>query len=97
MKEGIHPNYNQTYAPQLKIDSNIQSWRWFKTTQEAIKGTENYSRTWDNDYVLIGNSNISFVIRGGGCYDDLGAGVLNCYFNRGYGFYFLGFRSVIVI
>ena len=85
------------YAPQLKIDSNIQGWRWFKTIQEAIKGTENYSKTWDNDYVLIGNSAISFVIRGGGCYDDLGAGVLNSYFNNGYGFHFLGFRSVIVV
>ena len=45
------------YAPYTPgTENNSQPWGWFKTAQEAVKGTQNYARAWDNDYVLIGHS-----------------------------------------
>ena len=74
---------NSFYAP-YGTDSNNQTWGWFKTAQEAVKGTQNYARAWDNDYVLIGHSAYPFVIRGGNCNNGSGAGVLYSDISSGY-------------
>ena len=83
------------YAPS--IENNSQLWGWFKTVQEAVKGVQNYARTWDNDYVLIGHSPYPFVMHGGSCYDGFGAGVLSSYITAGGTHYDYGFRSVLVV
>ena len=84
------------YAPYVAKDDS-KPWGWFKTVQEAVKGTSNYARAWDNDFVLIGHSAYPFVIRGGDCYDGSGAGVLNSNVTGGYANYINGFRSVLVV
>ena len=83
------------YAP-FGTNSNSQTWGWFKTAQEAVVGKQNYARAWDNDYVLMGHSAYSFVVRGGSCVSNSNAGVLS---NEagGYPDYNEGFRSVLVL
>ncbi|MFR5509156.1 MAG: hypothetical protein ACLTKT_08195, partial [Clostridia bacterium] len=68
-----------------------------KTAQEAVKGTQNYARAWDNDYVLIGHSAYPFVVRGGGCNSGSGAGVLGSNVTNGNAGNHIGFRSVLVV
>ena len=84
------------YAP-FETDTKNKSWGWFKTAQEAVKGTQKLARTWDNDYVLIGHSAFPFVGRGGGCYNGSGAGVLDSDITGGYPTDAYGFRSVLVV
>ncbi len=84
------------YAP-FGTDTKNQTWGWFKTAQEAVKGTQNLARAWDNDYVLIGHSASPFVIRGGACYDGSLAGVLSSGVTYGDARYYYGFRSVLVV
>ena len=86
------------YAPYTPgTENNSQPWGWFKTAQEAVKGTQNYARAWDNDYVLIGHSSSPFVGRGGNCRDDSSAGVLLSGISGGHAYYYFGFRSVLVM
>ena len=86
------------YAPYTPgTENNSQPWGWFKTAQEAVKGTQNYARAWDNDYVLIGHSACPFVVRGGGCNYGSGAGVLYSYVTGGGAYAYDGFRSVLVV
>ena len=86
------------YAPYTPgTENNSQPWGWFKTAQEAVKGTQNYARAWDNDYVLIGHSAYPFVERGGVCYGGSIAGVLYSYFTYCNANYSSGFRSVLVM
>jgi len=86
------------YAPYTPgTENNSQPWGWFKTAQEAVKGTQNYARAWDNDYVLIGHSLSPFVGRGGNCRDDSSAGVLLSGISGGHAYYYFGFRSVLVM
>lgn len=86
------------YAPYTPgTENNSQPWGWFKTAQEAVKGTQNYARAWDNDYVLIGHSSYPFVVRGGDCNDGSVAGVLGSYITNGVAYYISGFRSVLVV
>ena len=46
-----------------------------KNSSNAWAWIPSYTRTWDDDYVLIGHATRPFVVRGGGCYDKAGAGV----------------------
>ena len=86
------------YAPYTPgTENNSQPWGWFKTAQEAVKGTQNYARAWDNDYVLIGHSAFPFVTRGGHCVSGSYAGVLHSYFTDGSANNVGGFRSVLVV
>ena len=86
------------YAPYaLATETNKNPWGWFKTVQEALKGTQNYVGAWDNDFVLIGHSASPFVLRGGICVNDSGAGVLNLGLTNGYADSYFGFRSVLVV
>ena len=86
------------YAPYTPgTENNSQPWGWFKTAQEAVKGTQNYARAWDNDYVLIGHSAYPFVVRGGGCNSGSGAGVLGSNVTNGNAGNHIGFRSVLVV
>ena len=84
------------YAP-FGTDTKNQTWGWFKTAQEAVAGTQNYARAWDNDYVLIGNSASPFVLRGGRCNDGSSAGVLYSVVTFGGAGSDYGFRSVLVV
>ena len=40
------------YAPYGTNTSN-KTWGWFKTSQEATKGTKTYARTWDDDFKMM--------------------------------------------
>ena len=84
------------YAP-FGTDTNNQTWGWFKTVQESVKGTPNHTITWDNDYVLIGNSAFTFVLRGGGNYGVSSVGVLHSNVTKGSEEIHVGFRSVLVV
>ena len=84
------------YAP-FGTDTKNQTWGWFKTAQEAVKGTQNLARAWDNDYVLIGHSACPFVVRGGDCGSGSGAGVLYSNISHGDALSSDGFRSVLVV
>ena len=77
MKCQHHLSFYAPYTPGT--ENNSQPWGWFKIAQEAVKGTQNYARAWDNDYVLIGHSAYPFVRRGGYCGNGSGAGVLVFY------------------
>ena len=85
------------YAPYNSTDGINKPWGWFKTDQEAVAGKQNYTRTWDNDYVLIGYSACPFVIRGGYCGDGSSAGVLLSNITVGNADSHYGFRSVLVV
>ena len=84
------------HAPCNSTDGTNRPWEWFKTTQEAVQGTRNYARAWDNDRVLIGHSTYPFVIRGGDCVDGSSAGVFASYVT-GSVYHSDGFRSVLVV
>ncbi len=88
--------YNLLYAP-FGTDTNNQTWGWFKTVQEAVKGIPNHTITWDNDYVLIGNSAFTFVLRGGGSYGVSSVGLLHSNVTKGSEEIHVGFRSVLVV
>ena len=66
------------YTP-YGTDTSNKAWGGFKTVQEAVKGTQNYARAWDNDYVLIGHCACPFVRRGGNCNTGFAAGVFCSY------------------
>ena len=66
------------YAP-YETESSKKATGWFKTVQEALNGTQNFARTWDNDYVLIGNVEFTFIWRGGFCNQTSRSGVLQTY------------------
>ena len=86
------------YAPfETRTETNKNSWGWFKKVQEAVKGTQNYARAWDNDYVLIGHSISLFVMCGGSCGTGSGAGVFALDVSGGNAYYNFGFRSVLVV
>ena len=86
------------YAPYAPgTENNSQPWGWFKTAQEAVKGTQNYARAWDNDNMLIGHSACPFVGHGGGCNNGSVAGVLGSGFTYGGASHYSGFRSVLVV
>ena len=84
------------YAP-FGTDTKNQSWGWFKTVQEAVKGTQNLARTWDNDNMLIGYSACPFTVHGGGCVSSSGAGILYSSVTSGSEANTDGFRSVLII
>ena len=88
---------NSFYAPFTAAGNNSQPWGWFKTAQEAVKGTQNLARTWDNDNMLIGHSAYPFVVRGGNCNYGSYAGVLGSYITDGAANVSYGFRSVLVV
>lgn len=46
-----------------------------KNSSNAWTWIPSYTKTWDNDYVLIGHASYPFVIRGGNCNNGSGAGV----------------------
>ena len=46
-----------------------------KNSSNAWAWIPSYTRTWDDDYVLIGHAAKPFVLRGGFCNDRAGAGV----------------------
>ena len=69
-------------------------WGWFTTADQPATGKQDYARTWDNDYVLIGQSAWPFVVRGGDCHNSSGAGVLYSHITGGYAAYYYGFRPV---
>ncbi len=75
---------------------NEQQWGWFRTLQQAMSGTQEYGKTWDNDLVLIGNSDYTFVVRGGDCFSGSNVGVLYSHVTNGFNYHTYGFRAVLV-
>lgn len=81
------------YAP---YGSTGSSWGWFKTAKDTKNDTtQEYGRTWNNDYMLIGHASNPFVIRGGGCSYGSSAGVLCSRLPVGNAAYYNGFRPVL--
>ena len=85
------------YAPFNSTDGTNKPWGWFKIVQEAVAGTQNWVRAWDNDYVLIGHSAYPFVVRGGTCYGGSNAGVLCSHVTDGSANNGFSFRPVLVV
>ena len=85
------------YTPFNSTDGTNKPWGWFKIVQEAVAGTQNWARVWDNDYVLIGHGAYQLVLRGGSCYNGSGAGVLYSSVTSGSASGSGGFRSVLVV
>ena len=86
------------YAPYAPgTENNLQTWGWFKTVQEAERGTQNIAKTWDNDRILIGHGGGPLVVRGGFCANGSGAGVFYSDITGGYPADIYGFRSVLVV
>ena len=86
------------YAPYAPgTENNLQPWGWFKTVQEAERGTQNIAKTWDNDRILIGHGGGPLVVRGGFCTNGSGAGVFYSDITGGYPADIYGFRSVLVV
>ena len=86
------------YAPYGPgTENNSQPWGWFRTTQQAMAGTQQYGGAWDNDNMLIGHSACPFVVRGGHCGDGSYAGVLYSGVTSGSAVSNGGFRSVLVV
>ena len=83
------------YGPGTETNRN--PWGWFKTIEQAVNGKQEYAKTWDNDYVLMGHSAYPIVMRGSCCIDGSRAGVLSSNFTGGYVHYSVGFRSVLVV
>lgn len=65
-------------------------------TGDDIYGAK-YTTTWDSDYVLIGHASNPFVVRGGSYGSGTSAGVFSSGINHGYGNYYHGFRSALVL
>ena len=83
------------YAP-YGTDSSNQTWGWFQTAKDTATNTsQEYARTWNSDYTLIGHASIPFVIRGGLCDYGSYAGVLGSDIATGYANYNNGFRPVL--
>ena len=83
------------YAP-YGTDSSNQTWGWFQTAKDTATNTsQEYARTWNSDYTLIGHASIPFVLRGGSCDNGSDAGVLYSYITNGDAIYGSGFRPVL--
>ena len=83
-----------SYYGLYKNSSGANTWGWFTTADQPATGKQDYARTWDNDYVLIGQSAWPFVIRGGYFGGTSAAGVLSSYFTYGTALHGNGFRPV---
>ena len=73
------------------------SWNWFTSAANAVSGSAGYGYTWDGDLTLIGHLACPFVVRGGGCDNGGGAGVLYSGVASGYLHYNDGFRAALVV
>ena len=86
-----------SFKAPYKPENDTKPWGWFKTVQEAVAGTQNWARAWDNDYVLIGHSVYPFVVRGGTCNSGSSAGVFLSDITNGNANHINGFRSALVV
>ena len=85
------------YAPYTPgTENNSQPWGWFKTAQEAVKGTQNYARAWIMTMYLWDVA-CPFVRRRSLRSSRYGAGVLHSYISSGNALNDNGFRSVLVV
>ena len=73
------------------------SWNWFTSAANAVSGSAGYGYTWDGDLTLIGHLACPFVVRGGGCDNGGGAGVLYSSITYGNPGGSYGFRAVLVV
>lgn len=75
---------------------NANTWGLFKTVAQATEGNITYAIAWNNDHILMGNSSVPFLRRGGyAAGTGVGAGVLSIYFTNGNGSDIVGFRPVL--
>ncbi len=56
-----------------------------------------YGKAWNSDYVLIGGAAVPFLIRGGDCSYEAGAGVLISNVNNGSASHNIGFRPTLTL
>ena len=67
-----------------------------KNSSNSYTWIPSYTRTWNDDYVLIGHAACPFVVRGGSCANGSEAGVLSSHFTYGNAISILyGFRPVL--
>ena len=83
------------YSPYM--NGSTLKWDWFKVAYNEPNSSSliNFGRSWNNDYVLIGHSDVTFVKRGGNFHYGADAGVCNSYFAYGYAGYGDGFRPAL--
>ena len=87
---------NFSYYAPYGTDSSNQTWGWFQIAKDTATNTsQEYARTWNSDYTLIGYASGPFVSRGGSCFNGSSAGVLSSYIAYGYAAYYYGFRPVL--
>ena len=79
-----------SYYGAYKDDSGTNVWGWFITLEQ-----QGYIRTWDNDYVCIGQTAWPFIQRGAIYNSNSGAGVLNSDISNGRAYDHASFRPVL--
>ncbi len=86
-------NTNSYYG---KYTSTPSDWEWLIDTQRDLDSHGQYATGWNDDFMLIGYSNICWFARGDCYYNDSGAGVFASDAFRGYKSPTNSFRPVLV-
>ena len=77
-------------------NGSTNTWGLFQTVKQATEGKITYAIAWNNDYILMGNSSVPFLRRGGyAAGTGIGAGALALYFTNGEGSDIVGFRPAL--
>ena len=86
----------KTFSYYAPYGTNSGYYGWFTTVKDTgTNTTQEYGKTWNNDYTLIGHASGPFVVRGGLCYGGSTAGVLASYVTGGDAKDHNGFRPVL--
>ena len=95
--KGIGVNETTTsFSYNAPYGTSGSSWGCFQIVKETSENTsQEYARTWNDDYTLIGHAFVPFVMRGGACNNGAVAGVLSTNVADGYANYGDGFRPVL--
>ena len=95
--KGIGVNETTTsFSYNAPYGTSGSSWGWYQTVKDtSTNTTQEFGRTWNSDYTLIGYASIPFVVRGGSCVNGTDAGVLYTNLTDGDADYNGGFRPVL--
>ena len=74
-----------------------KTWNWYANMTDANANRVSYGTTWNNDFNLVGHASLPFALRGGGCGNGTGAGVLGAHIASGVVSSDNGFRPVVVL
>ena len=77
--------------------NNDNGYSWIDIAHDTANGNEVKSGYYNGDYALIGHCESCFLDRGGGWFDNNGAGVFTWGSSRGDGTFRNSFRPVLVV